>query len=348
MSRLRTLRPLDAVEPKFVDNRQIRTRVVAQMCGKRFVGEGSGQVGESLGGSAIQNAVALDADLLSQRLDDVTLSDSTPADQDQVIAAPDEIAAGQFFDLHAVEGFVVELPVEPFQGLAVRKTGFPNAPRDNAFPERVGLCPQQQIEKVQVRETLFLRPGQQLVQPCTFRRNPQSRAVTQTPVTQRGRRFRRFHRGSPFLPIAADTPPWNEWIRETAGGSRRVAPARRPAAIPIRTGGELAPPVSIPPRTRRKRGNRGRAPAPAPGPRGDTWQAGPARVRLPLCHNAECGPEPGGTGLLPIRTPRSPVSTTRPFDGDRVRGNAREDCVETALRGVRIGRSPVPRRSGPH
>src|ERR1017187_1434365 len=138
MSRLRTLRPLDAVEPKFVDNRQIRTRVVAQTCGKRFVGEGSGQVGESLGGSAIQNAVALDADLLSQRLDDVTLSDSTPADQDQVIAAPDEIAAGQFFDLHAVEGFGVELPVEPFQGLAVRKTGFPNAPRDSAFPARVG------------------------------------------------------------------------------------------------------------------------------------------------------------------------------------------------------------------
>src|ERR1017187_2745213 len=103
MSRLRTLRPLDAVEPKFVDNRQIRSRVVAQMCGKRFVGEGSGQVAESLGGSAIQNAVALDAALLSQRLNDVTLSDSTPADQDQVIAAPDEIAAGQFFDLHAVE-----------------------------------------------------------------------------------------------------------------------------------------------------------------------------------------------------------------------------------------------------
>src|ERR1039458_5981410 len=104
MSRLRTLRPLDAVEPKFVDNRQIRPRVVAQTCGKRFVGEGSGQVGESLGGSAIQNAVALDADLLSQRLDDVTLCDSTPADQDQVIAARYEIAAGQFFDLHAVEG----------------------------------------------------------------------------------------------------------------------------------------------------------------------------------------------------------------------------------------------------
>src|ERR1017187_1108545 len=181
MSRLRTLRPLAAVEPKFVDNRQIRTRVVAQMCGKRFVGEGSGQVGESLGGSAIQNAVALDADLLSQRLDDVTLSDSTPADQDQVIAAPDEIAAGQFFDLHAVEGFGVELPVEPFQGLAVRKTGFPNAPRDGAFPARVGLCPQQQIEKVQ-RERDSLSPPWTATRPAMHlpAESPESRSDSNT------------------------------------------------------------------------------------------------------------------------------------------------------------------------
>src|ERR1017187_1550359 len=85
---------------------------------------------------------------------------------------------------------------------------------------RVGLGPQQQVEEVQMREVLFLRPGQQLVQRCAFQRNPQGRAVTQTPVTQRDRRLRRFHRRSPFLPAAPDTPPWSEWIRETAGGSR--------------------------------------------------------------------------------------------------------------------------------
>src|ERR1035438_188848 len=105
----------------------------------------------------------LDAGLLSQGLNNVTLSNSTPAHQDQVIAAPDEIAGGQFFDLHAVEGFGIELPVEPLQGLAVRKASFLDPPRDGAFPARVGLCPQQQIEEVQMRETLFLRLGQQRI-----------------------------------------------------------------------------------------------------------------------------------------------------------------------------------------
>jgi len=65
------------------------------------------------------------------------------------------------------------------------------------------------------------------VQRCAFQRNPQGRAVTQTLVTQRDRRLRRFHRGSPFLPGAPDTPRWIEWIPETAG---RSAP-RRPAHL---------------------------------------------------------------------------------------------------------------------
>src|SRR5664279_4243019 len=122
-----------------------------------------------------------------------------------------------------------------------------------------------------MREVLFLRPGQQLVQGYTFQRNPQRRAMTQTPVTQRDRRLRRFHRGSPFLPAAPDTPPWIEWIRETAAGSHRVGPALRPARIPTLIGDVLAPPGSAPPQTRRKRGNGRRARVRAPDPRGGIW-----------------------------------------------------------------------------
>src|ERR1017187_770828 len=147
----------------------------------------------------------MNAALLSHRLDDVTLSDSTPADQDQVIAAPDEIAAGQFFDLHAVEGFGVNCQLNPSKVLRSAKRAS-RMRRATVRSRRASACaPSSRSRKCRERETLFLRPGQQLVQPCTFQRNPQSRAVTQTPVTQRGRRLRRFHRGSPFLPIAADT-----------------------------------------------------------------------------------------------------------------------------------------------
>ena len=52
----------------------------------------------------------------------MTLSDSAPADHDQVVAAPDEIAGGQFLDLHAVEGFGIELPVKPGVALMLDKS----------------------------------------------------------------------------------------------------------------------------------------------------------------------------------------------------------------------------------
>jgi hypothetical protein len=148
-----------------------------------------------------------------------------------------------------------------------------------------------------MRETLYLRLGQQLVYRYAFQRNPQSRAVAQTPVTQRDRRFGRFHRGSPFFPVVSDTLPWSGWLRETAGGPHRTGPAPRPAAIPIRNGDMVALPESAPPRTRRKRGNGRRAGVRAPGPRGGTWQAGPAGVQLHPCHGAWCGPHITRTGV---------------------------------------------------
>jgi hypothetical protein len=51
-------------------------------------------------------------------------------------------------------GLPIELPVEPLQGLAVRKMSLSDASRDGAFTARAGLRPQQQIEKVKMREAL--------------------------------------------------------------------------------------------------------------------------------------------------------------------------------------------------
>ena len=130
VSGFRALDAFDAVEPEFVDYQEIRARVAAQACGQSFVGERCGQVGQQFGRGAVEDAVTMHAGLLPYRLDDVTFPDPAPADQDQVGAAPDEVARGQLFDLHAVEGFGIELPVESLQRLcppqsALRECGAP-------------------------------------------------------------------------------------------------------------------------------------------------------------------------------------------------------------------------------
>src|SRR5437879_9969861 len=61
----------------------------------------------------------MDAGLLPQGLNDVTLSHPTPTHHDQIGAAPDEVSGSQLFDLLTVKGLGIELPVEAFQGFVL-------------------------------------------------------------------------------------------------------------------------------------------------------------------------------------------------------------------------------------
>src|SRR5215467_769759 len=108
----------------------------------------------------------MQARFLPQCLYDVALAHTAPTDQNEISTAADEIAGGQFFDLHPIEGLRIELPVETFQGFTLRKVRVPNAPRHRALAPCVGLCAQQQIEKTQVREALLLGPREQFIQSC--------------------------------------------------------------------------------------------------------------------------------------------------------------------------------------
>ena len=65
----------------------------------------------------------MNAGFLAQSLNEVTLSDSAPADQDQVGPAPDEISRGQLFDLQPAEGFGIRVPVEALKRFVLRKVG---------------------------------------------------------------------------------------------------------------------------------------------------------------------------------------------------------------------------------
>src|SRR5207248_3923674 len=84
-----------------------------------FVRERSGQIRNQIGGGAIEDAIPMDTGLLPQGLNNVTLSNSAPTHQDQIGATPDEISGSQLFDLLAVKGLGVELPVEAFQGFVL-------------------------------------------------------------------------------------------------------------------------------------------------------------------------------------------------------------------------------------
>ena len=130
-----------------------------------------------------------------------------------------------------------------------------------------------------------------------------------------------------FFQQRADTPPWDEPIRGTAGRSRRVVPALRLPATPTPSAGAPAPPGSVPPPTRSRRGTGRRVPAPAPGHRGGRWPAGPARARPRFSRSGGCGPVRRRTARRPARTRRSAPSAVRISDGDRVPEHVPAGCA---------------------
>jgi len=106
----------------------------------------------------------MDAGLLPQGLNDVTLSHPTPTYQDQIGSAPDEVSGSQIFDLLAVEGFEIELPVEAFQGFVLGELCFPDATRNRTFAASVRLLADELIEKVEIREIFFFGFREQSIQ----------------------------------------------------------------------------------------------------------------------------------------------------------------------------------------
>jgi hypothetical protein len=67
----------------------------------------------------------MDTGLLPQGLNNVTLPNPTPTYQDQIGSTPNEVSGSQLFDLPAVQGLGVELPIEAFSAGSSTQTFFP-------------------------------------------------------------------------------------------------------------------------------------------------------------------------------------------------------------------------------
>ena len=112
----------------------------------------------------------------------LTFPDTAPTYKHQVGPAPDEIAGGQLFDLQAVEGLGIELPVEGLQGFALRETRLPDATLHRVFMPRCSRRPQELIEEAEQREALLLGLGEESIQCLRLKQDAQSLEVVQAAV----------------------------------------------------------------------------------------------------------------------------------------------------------------------
>ena len=151
------------VEAEFVDDQQVEARPVTHAFCQSLVGQRGGEIRQQFGAGRVADSSAGRAEAAAQCLKQMTFSDSTLADDDQILAAADEVSGGQLFDLHAVDTGFVELPVEVFERLDLVETGVADAAFDASLAAPVRLPADQQAQEVQVRQGFVFSTPQSFV-----------------------------------------------------------------------------------------------------------------------------------------------------------------------------------------
>ena len=148
---LRAFAAFDAVEAELVDDHHVESRPVADTAGQALIGQRLSQVFQQLGAGGVTHSVSQLTETPRECLQEKTLSDAALADHDEILAAADELAGGQPFDLGAVDRLGVEFPVEVGQALVFAELGVANPPFDRPLAAACGRLSQDQLQEVQVR-----------------------------------------------------------------------------------------------------------------------------------------------------------------------------------------------------
>ena len=159
-----------------------------------MIGQGLGQVREQRGAGRVADGVAEDARGFGDRLHEVRFSHSGLPHQNQIVVPLDEGAGGEIFDLDAVDGGLVELPVELGEWLAFGEAGFADAGGDAAFAALVGLFGDQPVQELLMRHAFAFGPGQNGVEGVRGQRHLECGEVGEDAVTQVGRNHRGVRR----------------------------------------------------------------------------------------------------------------------------------------------------------
>src|SRR6266446_5937761 len=96
-----------------------------------------GRLGRAMG--AVRFALDLEDEGAVDQPDEEALADARRSRQDQVLPSADEGARSQFFDLDALDGLGVELPIEACQSLEFGEVSLADAARRTALAAQAGL-----------------------------------------------------------------------------------------------------------------------------------------------------------------------------------------------------------------
>src|SRR6202162_4030406 len=230
--------------------------------------------------------------------------------------AAEEVARGEFFDLDALDGLGVEIPIKACQALEFGEMRLADAACGAAFAAEAGLVGDEAVQELQVGAAVLGSLGQGAVEVGGGQGDTQYAKVGQDTLTQVLGRRRRLgwshwwlrwgaagHCCKPPALVNVDSPLWVVRSRDRRAGTVRGAgvPVR-----PSRPGCSWAwqwRPGCVPQRSGHRRRNGPLVPGPPASPPVRSRPTAPRRAGPGICPDAAWPPSRrGSSGLsVPIR-----------------------------------------------
>ena len=137
---------LDLAEADVVDDQEFGPCPSLESAGIRAVGETGVEVVEEVDATRVAHADSLLAGSHGEGLEDVALACAALSGDDEIVAATDEVEAGELEDQRLVESRL-EGPVESLERLALDETAVKDAGLDTFFEALGGLAREDVLEQ---------------------------------------------------------------------------------------------------------------------------------------------------------------------------------------------------------
>jgi hypothetical protein len=155
---------LQTVEAEFVDQQQVQAGVSIERPSKGPIGQRRGEFLEQLGAGRVADAVTQDACGPAYGLENPTLAQASLTHQDDILAAPHEVAGGQLLNGPPIHTLGIERPIKAFQGGQFAELRRTKPTVNGPLPSAFGGLREQAMEELQVAQRFSLRRRQGRIQ----------------------------------------------------------------------------------------------------------------------------------------------------------------------------------------
>lgn len=152
------------LETEFVNDHQVEATIMANPARECFASCRGAEILQQVRARDVFDSKAMAATTTTNGLDEMTLSQTARAREDDIVLPPNEFPGTQLFELRAIDRTLVEFPIEAFERRRRGEGGDLDSSRDTPLATRVRGYRQESFQQAQGGQLFLLRRGNDFIQ----------------------------------------------------------------------------------------------------------------------------------------------------------------------------------------